>query len=112
MDNFKVIYKILKHLEAQLDFEYNDNEAISSERLGVSKERREQLIIMLADSGYVTGVTIVQSLTDGKRHLAEPVSPSITLKGLEYLSENGTMKKVEDFLKGVFNIASGMGDTL
>lgn len=51
MDNFKLIYKILRHLEASLDCEVLDVEAISHNHLGVSYERREQLLIMMQDAG-------------------------------------------------------------
>ena len=47
MDNFKVIYKILKFLEVSLDYEQTDVDAISPERLHITHERWEQLLIMM-----------------------------------------------------------------
>lgn len=41
MDNFKLIYKTLRHLEASLDCEVLDVDAISHSRHGVSYERWE-----------------------------------------------------------------------
>lgn len=47
MNNFKVIYRILKYLEASLDYEEFDVEAISPFRLDVTRERWEQILIMM-----------------------------------------------------------------
>ena len=47
MDNFTIIYKILKALEAAMDFEAFDVSKISHERLGISYERWEKILIML-----------------------------------------------------------------
>ena len=46
MDNFTIIYKILKALEAAMDFEAFDVSKISHERLGISYERWEKILIM------------------------------------------------------------------
>lgn len=103
MDNFKIIYRILKYLERAMDFEEFDIEPISAEMLEISKERWQAILIMLSDEGYINGIVTV--LSDiGKRKICKPVCPVITLKGLEYLEENSFMKKAGDFLKGVKKI--------
>ena len=51
MNNFTVIYKILRYLEASLDAEEFDDEAISAEKLKITQERWEQLLIMMQDEG-------------------------------------------------------------
>lgn len=107
MDNFKIIYKILRFLEGSLDFEQTDVAAISYQRLGISKERWEQFLIMLQDSGYITGIVTAQSLAEDKRHIAEPIQPVITLKGLEYLVENTLLKKASGLLKGAKDVIPG-----
>jgi len=107
MDNFKIIYKILKFLEMSLDYEMTDVDAISYQRLGITKERWEQLLIMLQDSGYITGIAVTQSLGDNKRHIAEPITPVITLKGLEYLTENTLLKRAAALLKGAKDMIPG-----
>lgn len=101
MDNFKTIYSILKHLEASLDASELDTEAISPFRLGISRERWEQILIMMQDEGYIRGLVIAKSLGDARRHIAEPIQPEITIKGLEYLAENTLMRKVAKAAKGV-----------
>lgn len=101
MDNFKVIYKILKHLEAMMDCEETDISTISHERLGITKERWEQILILLQKNEYIEGIVITKTLSDDKSHIAEPIKPTITLRGLEYLAENSFMKKAGNILKGI-----------
>ena len=108
MDNFKVIYKILKFLEVSLDYEQTDVDAISPDRLHITHERWEQLLIMMQDNGYVTGIVSTRTESDDKRHIVEPVKPVITLKGLEYLSENTLMKKAANIVKGVKDTIPGI----
>ena len=64
MDNFKVIYKILKHLEAMLDCEETNIEAISADRLGISRTRWEQILIMLDDEKYIKGIVSAKSIAN------------------------------------------------
>lgn len=101
MDNFKTIYRILKHLESMMDCEYTDVSAISHERLGITKERWEQILILLQDEGYIKGLVVTKALSDDKPHIVKPIKPNITLKGLEYLAENSLLKKAGDMLKGI-----------
>lgn len=101
MDNFKIIYKILKTLERALDYDEFDSSTLSAERLGISRNRWEQIWIMLAKEGYVDGVCFTKGLTDKCYHIAEPIQPVITLKGLEYLADNSLMTKAAKLAKGI-----------
>lgn len=105
MNNFKIIYKILKHLESSMDYEEVDINYISHERLGISRIRWEEILIMLRQSGYITGITVDQTLSDYSPRIVEPIHPRITLKGLEYLQENSMMKKAYKAIKGIKDIA-------
>ena len=53
---------------------------------------------MLINAGYIEGVTIVR-MGDGEL-VPKITSPSITLKGLEYLADNSMIRKVTKILKG------------
>lgn len=99
MDNFKIIYKILRELEKNMGNEKFSVELISASRLKISYEKWEQLLILMSDSGYITGITKTKSLEDSFFHIAEPIRPSITLKGLEYLADNSYMAKAKEILK-------------
>lgn len=104
MDNFVVIYKILKALEASMDFEEFDEQLISPERLGITKERRDKLLIQMQKEGYISGISVVQYVNLASPSVDIPNSISITIKGLEYLAENSLMKKAANLAKGVAEI--------
>ena len=92
MNNFKIIYKILKYLEKAMDFAETETEPITFAALHISEERWLNIIAMLLENGYISGVQI-------KKYMGSTVvinnleNIKITLKGLEYLSENSMMKK-------------------
>lgn len=100
MNNFTVIYKILSALEKSMDFENFDSEQISPEKLGITKERRDKLLIEMQREGYITGISVKKWISS-PAHIEEPISPNITIKGLEYLAENSMMKKACSALKGI-----------
>lgn len=99
MDNFKIIYEILRELERNMGNEKFDIYQISAKRLKISYEKWEQLLILLSDRGCISGIVIVQNMEDRFRHIAEPLQPFITLKGLEYLANNTFMEKAKEELR-------------
>ena len=102
MDNFKIIYKILAVLEKSMDLENVDIERISSNNLGISQQRWNKYMEMLLDAGYIKGVTIQKYVTGETNVDAEDIR--ITLKGLEYLSENSIMQKMYKAAKGITDL--------
>lgn len=104
MDDFKVIYRILKHLHEVMDYEDPDMEPIQPEQLRVTPERWEKLMVMLQKSGYVEGLQMYQTLSASQPRLVLPARPQITLKGLEYLAENSFMKKAAALAKGIIEV--------
>ena len=58
MDNFKAVYKILSTLEKAMDLPEFDISVIDHRALGVSKERWSRYIEMMADVGYIIGVSV------------------------------------------------------
>ena len=91
-DNFKCIYKILRTLEKALDYEKFDMNEICSERLGISKSRLLKYTEMLADAGYIKNIEIKQYIYGDCELIDDGIQ--ITLKGLEYLSENTIMQRI------------------
>lgn len=102
MDNFKTIFKILSILESSLDYDKVDLTRISAESLGVSGNRRNAILKMLNDCGYVEGV-FVRTYTDGEICI-DSTNIQITLAGLEYLAENSLMKKAYNMAKGIADL--------
>jgi hypothetical protein len=105
LDNFKIIYKILKILEAAMDYEELDTDSLSPERLGITENRYNAIIMMLIDSGYIKGVDVIKSIGGTSLRMDRA---QITLKGLEYLNENSTMKKMANLAKGIKESISGL----
>lgn len=58
MDNFKIIYKILKILETAMNLEEFDKSLISAESLGLSLPLWSRIMKMLVDNNYITGVVV------------------------------------------------------
>ena len=102
MDNFKVIFKILSILESSLDCDGVNLDRLTPENLGISKNRRNALLKMLNDRGFIVGV-VVKKYTDGDMILIID-DIMITLDGLEYLSENTLMKKAYNMAKGIADL--------
>lgn len=99
MDNFKVMYKILRELEKNMGNEKFCVESISAEKMKISFEKWEQLLILMQDDGYIKGLVLSKDLSSMYRHIAEPIKPQITIKGLEYLANNSTIAKAKEMLK-------------
>lgn len=107
MDNFKIIYKILKILEKYMDYENVPAELISYETFDISKERWSRILKMMIDTGLIEGVRCIE--VDGVMvPIIKLYNPSITLKGLEYLEENSMMKKAAGIVKGIKDTIPGL----
>lgn len=106
MDNFRIIYKILKALEAAMDYDEFDMSQISPEELKISQKRWDAIMEMLADNDYVKGVNVLQFAGGGRG--IKVSDPRITLKGLEYLNDNTLMKKAANIAKGIKDSIPGI----
>ena len=105
MSDFKIIYRILRVLQAAMDCEEFAPERLSPDMLGTSQTRLEALLLMLREDGYIAGLHVVQydGMARPKVLLAQS-APRITLKGLEYLEENSLMRKAANALRGVLDV--------
>ncbi len=101
-DNFKFIYKILKALEAAMDYPQFDVSQMSHEKLGISQERWCRYIEMMLDAGYIKGIRVYRDCTE--EYCIENDGIRITLKGLEYLSENTIMQRMYKTAMGIKDI--------
>lgn len=99
MDNFKIMYKILRHLEKNMGNEKFDIRIISAQSLKLPFEKWEQLLILMQEEGYIKGLVLERDLEQKYQHICEPINPQITMCGLEYLAENSFMSKAKDMLK-------------
>lgn len=102
MNNFKIIYRILKYLEAALDVAAPDMTPITAQALGLTEERWKSLMLMLYKEGYIEGLSFKQYV--GEESIMRVEKVKITLKGLEYLEENSMMRKIKDAAMNVVDI--------
>ncbi|MDD7740681.1 MAG: YjcQ family protein [Fusicatenibacter sp.] len=107
MDDFRIIYKILRILQNSMDLEEFDRNSISAEALGLSVPKWSRLMAMLLKEGYISGGETWNTMNCGYPRVVLS-RPELTLKGLEYLEENSLMKKAADLAKGIVGTAANM----
>lgn len=103
VDNFQIVYKILSALEKAMDYPEFDISQIDAQTLKISQERWARYIEMLVDTGFIKGVRIFENVC-GETQIQDN-GIRITLKGLEYLTENSLMKRVYKAVKGIKEIS-------
>jgi len=106
MDNFMIIYKILKALEAAMDLPEFKIDQINNNKLKISYERWARYLEMMADIGLVKGVSVYTDIMGETNVDAENMR--ITIKGLEYLTENTIMQKIYKTAKGIKEVIPGL----
>ena len=85
-----------------MDLEKFNPDSISPEALKISDERWNKYMEMLLDAGYIKGVKIQKYVAGGTSVDIDDIR--ITLKGLEYLSENSIMQKMYKAAKGITDL--------
>lgn len=106
MDNFKAVYRILSELEKAMDDRECDISKFDHEQLGVSYNRWIKYIQMMQEAGYIEGAEIKINLYDDI--LFDGSEMEITLKGLEYLTENSIMQRMYKTAKKIKDITPGL----
>lgn len=104
MDNFKIIYKILKYLENCMGQAEIDTTPLKAEALHTEQERLDEIIGMLLENGYIDGARAKSYVNSRTPIILNLNHAKITLKGLEYLEENSMMKKAAKLITGIIEI--------
>lgn len=104
MEDFRIIYKILRILQKAMDLEEFDSEELSAEALGLTVPKWSRLMAMLLKEGYISGGQTWNTMDCGYPKVAL-TRLELTMKGLEYLEENGLMKKAAGLAKGIIGTA-------
>lgn len=104
MEDFRIIYKILRILQKAMDLEEFDSEELSAEALGLTVPKWSRLMAMLLKEGCISGGQTWNTMDCGYPKIAL-TRPELTMKGLEYLEENGLMKKAAGLAKGIIGTA-------
>ncbi len=104
MNDFKLIYRILKYLQLSLDIDEPDFSPISADALGMTQAKWSRIMKMLANDGFICGLCIVDVNNAPYPFVQITKSTSLTLKGMEYLEENSLMQKAAKIAKGVVEV--------
>ena len=107
MDDFRIIYKILKTLQESMDYESFENTQIEPEELHISEPKWSRIMAMLVNEGYVTGIQVWNSMSQSYPRV-KVMRPELTLKGLEYLEDNTFMKRAANLAKGIKDTIPGL----
>lgn len=103
MNNFKIIYKILSVLEKAIDLPEFEFDLMLNERtLNITRKRLLAYLEMLSDDGYIKGINIKENIIGDME--ADTSNIKITLKGLEYLQTNSTIRQIHSAAKGIKEI--------
>lgn len=101
MDNFKIIYKILKYLENCMGQAEIDTTPLTAEALHVEQGKLDEILGMMLKNGYIEGAEAKYYVNSRTPVILNLNRAKITLKGLEYLEENSMMKKVANHALGL-----------
>jgi hypothetical protein len=97
MDEFYIIYKILKTLLENMGNKHFDGNSIDEKDFGISLTKFENILIMLSDKGYITGLTI----TSGQKGLdgLNWENIKLTYDGLCHLKNGFLLPKIKEFFE-------------
>ena len=107
MEEFNIIYHILRILQKGMDNEEFDSRILSAEALGMTVPKWSRIMAILISEGYITGAEAWNSFVCSYPKVVM-TRLEITLKGLEYLEENTMMKKVARIAKGIKEAVPGL----
>ncbi|MGI6746565.1 MAG: YjcQ family protein [Acutalibacteraceae bacterium] len=103
MDNFKIIYRILKDMDKSIDS--GDVKIPTPTELEITLNRYYALLIALIDDGLIEGVEYKYYLGQSEPDIYLN-RPRITLKGFEYLAENSTLNKAKNLVTGAIDVGT------
>lgn len=111
MDLSKLLYKILKITAERFGQEETPpaSELYTPDILNDTEPRIEQMLYRACKEGYIDGLRVLE--IDGLKTPKVMMSQSyvqITIKGIEYIENNTTMKKIASTLKGIKEIIPGV----
>lgn len=89
----EVIQKILEHLDESMDEERISIDPISHEALEISYPRWCRILSMMLSEGLIEGFHEI-NVSQATFPQFKARKPQITLKGIQYLSDNSNMAKL------------------
>lgn len=101
VEQFRIMYKVLKHLADSMDCDELDLSPVSPDSIGASRNMWLSVIGILFDNGYIDGISKEQLIHQNIPTYSGLENMKITLKGLEYLQENSLMQRMARIAKGI-----------
>lgn len=101
MDTLQIAYRILYSLETKKKADYM-GKLIGPAALGVEPEKWLDVIKALIEERYISGVSIKEDIIGNT--CVDIEKAYITMKGAEYLKENGAMQKIARIASNVIEI--------
>ena len=99
-DYFRIVFEILKDLYvAKKKAEPVNLIKISADYLRIPQGYRDTILFEILEAGYVKGFRVKEYINGIQIMDLEDID--ITPVGIEYLKENGMMKKVMEYLKTI-----------
>ena len=93
-DYFRLVYLILTRMyKALKEGKPVDRKYISDETFGIPYSYWANILVDLSRKELISGVTVKENIIG--EALVDFHNPRITYEGVEYLNENGMMKKVQ-----------------
>lgn len=105
-DYHVIVYQILAYLYQQLKKGADvDSSKLThdSNFLSINKKYWRYIMISLLNEGYIGGI-VVEETIDEVVEIYNLEKCQITLRGIEYLTDNSTMEKAKNFFKDVKDI--------
>lgn len=106
-DYHVIVYRILAYLYKCLKSGHRpslDYLQYDTDDFPIGKSYWNYILIHLLEGGYIEGITLIPMLGDEEKVVRLTSNVRITPLGIEYLSENSTMNKAKEFLKGLKEI--------
>jgi len=108
-DYFVIAAKILTYLYSCMKKGViPDREIISADELGINEAYWLRVMANLSDSGYISGITYAKHVGFPTGLRIDPEEFMITVAGIEYLHENGAMRKALQAISKYSGIAAGI----
>ena len=103
MDDFKVMARLLAAIKEGEDNPPFDVALVSPKALKTTEAKRDALAVKMQKAGYVEGLWVEDGIDNMQRPavLWNASSPEVTLKGLEYVATNSTLRKAGREIAGI-----------
>ena len=108
---FTTVNTILRYIERQLDETVFNADGFTAKQFGITENRFARYLSMLAEAGYVTGISVTDNGEptefDGENYRRFDIvadSPAITIKGMQFLVENTMLARMYRTAKNIKDI--------